>query len=155
MTTRPGPLVRAARAIGDFDNPFYDEERQRDVWNEASAFGFQLVLIATLLATTVTIWVVGAPALRYVQGAVILVGLASILTIGYASRLGVDVTQPQRLVRVRMVPVALVLVALIVGMLRASATDLSASTVAGMVTGAAVVAGLAGAAYGFRRRTGS
>ena len=32
----PGWFVRAAAAIGDLSNPFYGEERQRDVWNEAS-----------------------------------------------------------------------------------------------------------------------
>ena len=42
--TRPDPFVRVAQFIGDFGNPFYDEERQRDVWNEACAFGLQLLL---------------------------------------------------------------------------------------------------------------
>ena len=46
--THPDPLIRVAQFIGDFGNPFYDEERQRDVWNEACAFGLQLLLWSTL-----------------------------------------------------------------------------------------------------------
>ncbi len=30
-------FVRAAAAVGDLGNPFYDEERQREVWNEAAS----------------------------------------------------------------------------------------------------------------------
>ncbi len=37
-------IVRSAELIGDLGNPFYAEERQRDVWNEASAVGLQLLL---------------------------------------------------------------------------------------------------------------
>ena len=33
----PSWFIRTAAVIGDLSNPFYGEERQRDVWNEASA----------------------------------------------------------------------------------------------------------------------
>lgn len=33
-------FVRAAAVVGDLDSPFSAEERDRDVWNEASAVGF-------------------------------------------------------------------------------------------------------------------
>ncbi len=54
-STRQDPLVRMAHVVGDFGKPFYAEERQRDVWNEASAFGFQLVLWCALVVCTATV----------------------------------------------------------------------------------------------------
>lgn len=139
---RSSPFVRAARFVGDFGNPFYEEERHRDVWNEASAFGFQLALVTALLFSTVCIWLVGRPALPYVQLGVGLTGAISGATVLYAQRLGVDVLQPQRLNRARMVPMVVLLVVLVAGMLRASSTSSwSWSTAAGAVTGAAVAAG--------------
>ena len=137
------PLVRAARFVGDFGNPFYDEERQRDVWNEASAFGLQMLIWTTLVAASVTVWVVGRPSLPYVQGGMLLLGASCLLSIGYASRLGVDVTAPTRLLRWRMVPCVLVLVALVLGMLRAASPDLDLATALGAVTGFCAVAAVA------------
>lgn len=58
------PLVRAGHFVGDFGSPFYGEERQRDVWNEAQAFGLQLAVWATLTAATITVWSVAPPCLR-------------------------------------------------------------------------------------------
>src|SRR5919112_6877143 len=87
--TRPDPFVRVAQFVGDFGNPFYAEERQRDVWNEACAFGLQLLLWLTLGAAVVVVWVVGAPAVPYAQGALVLLGTVSLLTIAYAHRRGV------------------------------------------------------------------
>jgi hypothetical protein len=37
-------FVRVAAVIGDLSNPFYGEERQRDVWNEASAVALQVLI---------------------------------------------------------------------------------------------------------------
>jgi hypothetical protein len=130
-STRPDPFVRVARFIGDFANPFYDEERQRDVWNEACAFGFQLLLWLVLTAGAVVVWVVGAPAVPYVEGALGILGTVCLLTIGYAHRLGVRITDPLRLLRLRLLPYVGLLAVLLVGMARAS-TDAR-----GFVTGAA------------------
>jgi len=116
---RSDPLVSFARLVGDFGNPFYDEERQRDVWNEASAFGFQLVLWCSLLASTVLVWAVGAPALPYAMGLVVLVGSASLLTLGYAQRLGISLTGT-RMMRARMLPLLVLMLALAGGLVRAS-----------------------------------
>ena len=137
------PLVRAARFVGDFGNPFYDEERQRDVWNEASAFGLQLMIWMTLVAATVTVWVVGRPSLPYVQGGLLLLGVSCLLSIAYATRLGVDITAPAHLLRWRMVPYLLGVVVFAVGMLRAVSPELDLSTVLGAITGFAVTAGVA------------
>lgn len=70
----PGPNVRAAeqprfdrslRWIGDLDHPFYSDERNRFVWYEASAIGFQLVLIGSFLTVGLSLWVGGSAALPY------------------------------------------------------------------------------------------
>ena len=142
-TAQSSPFVRAARFVGDFGNPFYEEERHRDVWNEACAFGFQLALVSALLFSTACIWLVGRPALPYVQMGLGIAGAISWATILYAQRLGVDVLQPQRLQRARMVPMAVLLVVLVAGMLRASGSTSpwSWSTAAGAVTGFALAAG--------------
>ena len=62
---RDGWFVKAAATIGDLGNPFYREERQRDVWNEASAVGLQLVLWLGLGTVAAMVWLGGPPALPY------------------------------------------------------------------------------------------
>jgi len=154
-TVQSSPFVRAARWVGDFGNPFYEEERHRDVWNEASALGFQLFLITALLFSTVCIWLIGRPALPYVQLGVVVTGVISGTTLLYARRLGVDVLQPQRLNRARMIPVAALTVVLVAGMLRATgdgASSWDAATAAGAATGAALALGLGAVAVRWARR---
>jgi hypothetical protein len=129
-------LIRVAQFIGDFGNPFYDEERQRDVWNEACAFGLQLLLWSTLGVLAVAVWVVGEPAVPYAEGALVVVGAVCLLTIGYAHRLGVRLTDPARLLRLRLLPYVVLLAALLLGMARAS--DASRGFVVGAGTGALV-----------------
>lgn len=142
-STRPDPLVRLAHVVGDFSNPFYAEERQRDVWNEASAFGFQLVIWTTLAIGTATVWLVGAPAVPYVAGALALLGVVCGLSVAYAQRLGVDLTGREHMARWRMLPYALLVLLLVVGLLRAQAEPVELSTLAGVGTGAGVGALLA------------
>jgi hypothetical protein len=89
-TRRGDWFVRTAGVIGDFGSPIYTEERQRDVWNEASAFGFQLLLWVIMLAGTVAVWTVGAPAVPYGLAFLGLAGLVSTAVVVYAKRLGVD-----------------------------------------------------------------
>jgi len=136
--TRTDPLVRLARVVGDFGSPFYDEERQRDVWNEASAFGLQLVLWTTMLSATLAIWIVGAPAVPYVVAALCLLGAVCMLTIGYAQRLGVTVTDPGRMLRLRLLLYILLFLALCAGLLRAAflRETFSASFAVGLASGA-------------------
>jgi DNA segregation ATPase FtsK/SpoIIIE-like protein len=52
---------RITRTIGDLGSPFYAEERQRDVWNEASAVGLQVTLWSALVVAFAMSWF-GAPA---------------------------------------------------------------------------------------------
>jgi hypothetical protein len=131
------PLVRAAHFVGDFGSPLYGEERQRDVWNEAQAFGLQLAVWATPTAATITVWSVGGAAVPYVLGALALIGVVCLLTVVYAQRLGVDVAQPQRLLRLRLVPYGVLVLALVAGVLRAQ-NDGSVSFIAGVTSGALV-----------------
>ena len=137
-STRQDPLVRMAHFVGDFSNPFFAEERQRDVWNEASSFGFQLVIWTTLAVGTATVWLVGAPAVPYVGAALALLGVVCGLTVAYAAHLGVDLTGREHMARWRMLPYALLVLALVVGLLRAQEEPLELSTLAGVVTGASV-----------------
>ena len=86
----PDAFDRLTTRIGDLDHPLYAEERQRDVWNEASAVGFQLLLWALLVAAVVSVWVGGADAVPYTLGMTLPIGLASIVAVSYAARRGVD-----------------------------------------------------------------
>ena len=148
-------FVRTAAFVGDFGNPFYREERQRDVWNEASAVGFQLILWLTLVAAAVAVWAVGAPALPFAALAVGVVGLASLVTIAYATRLGVTLTGADLVLRPRLVPYAVVVVVLTVGTLRAAPPDGTFSssflTGAGIGTAAALLVLLVRALLAQRR----
>jgi lysylphosphatidylglycerol synthetase-like protein (DUF2156 family) len=151
-------FVRAATVIGDLSNPFYREERQRDVWNEASAVALQVVLWLSLLAATVAVWVVGADALPYVNTLMVIIGVASWIAFLYAWNLGVN-AETSRARWPRLALLGVVVVLLLAGMLRASAVGSLVddwSSIAGMVTGFAVVAVLfTVTARLARRRAGS
>ena len=148
-TIRQDPFVRAAQVVGDFANPFYAEERQRDVWNEAQAFGLQLAVWVMLSAGAISVWWVGAAVVPYVLTALGLLGLVCVLTLAYAQRLGVDVASPQRLLRLRLMPFGVIVVVLAGGLVRAQQSG-SADFVAGAAAGAVVAVLIV--ALSFRRR---
>lgn len=87
---RRSRFVRAASVVGDFDSPFYDEERDRDVWNEASAIGFQLLLWGVPLIAAASLWIVGSAALLPIGLLLGLWGAAAAVVLSYAQRFGVD-----------------------------------------------------------------
>jgi hypothetical protein len=120
---RSGWLVTAAGIVGDLGSPFYREERQRDVWNEASAVGLQAVLLLGLVAATGMVWLGGAPALLYAAVVLTVVGLAIWLTILYAAALGVTIDDRAGLLRLRLVPYAVLLVLFLVGAARVAPSD--------------------------------
>lgn len=146
--TKSSVFMRVASAVADFGDPFYSEERQRDVWNEASAFGFQLLLWGGLLLSTVMLWAGGRDALPYAYGLLVVTGLASAMTVGYARRLGVDATARKFRSRSpsRLVLLVVVLVALLLGLVRsvvlsvsgAAGSFMSGSTLTGFVTGVVI-----------------
>jgi hypothetical protein len=154
----PSWFIRMAGVIGDLSNPFYGEERQRDVWNEASAVALQVLLCLNLLAATAAVWIVGADALPYVYALLAMIGIASWIAILYSWSLGVHVEERKRLSRRRLVPALVVAVLLAAGMLRAQTGQVLAdwSAVAGMITGmAAVLAVFTAASWYARRRAGA
>jgi hypothetical protein len=148
-------FVRAAAVIGDLSNPFYAEERQRDVWNEASAVALQVLLWLNLVAATAAVWIVGADALPYVYALLVMIGIAGWIAILYSWSLGVHVEDRKWVPRRRKIAVLVVGVVLAAGMLRAQTGHVLAdwSTLAGMVTGvAAVVVVFAAVSWYVRRR---
>ena len=142
-STKRSAFMWFATAVADFGDPFYAEERQRDVWNEASAFGFQLILWGGLTLGAAMLWIGGRDALPYAQALVGVIGLAAAMTIGYARRLGVEASGNWSRSRGRYLLLALVMGALLSGLLRATGSgdglDGDLSTIAGAFVGAATV----------------
>lgn len=91
-------FVRAASVLGDFDSPFYDEERDRDVWNEASAVGFQVLIWGLPLVAAASLWIVGAAALLPVGLLIAVWVIAAHVVLSYARRFGVDPTSRTSLI---------------------------------------------------------
>lgn len=69
-------LIRTLRFVGDLDDDFYRDERQRDVWNEASAVGLQVMLWTSLAAAATLSWFAGR------TGAWVALGLLAVWLIG-------------------------------------------------------------------------
>jgi hypothetical protein len=138
-------FVRAAAVIGDLSSPFYAEERQRDVWNEASAVALQVLIWLHLLTATAVVWLVGADSLPYVYALIAMIGVAGWVAILYSASLGVHVEKKTGTSRRRLVPVLVLALALAAGMVRAQVGDFSVdgwSTVAGMATGVGLAVGV-------------
>lgn len=140
-------FVVAAAKVGDLTSPFYEEERHRDVWNEASAVGLQLTLwLGTALATAM-LWIGGAAALPYGLALVVLVNLVAGFTLLYASRLGVQVDETTSFSSRRMIPYYGLLVLLVAGAIRALVLGGAGASMAyGVGVGASV--GFAAAVWG-------
>ena len=135
-TIRTSWFIRVASAVADFGSPFYAEERQRDVWNQASAFGFQTFVWSSLVLSSAMLWIVGGPAVGFALALLLMTGLVSALVIAYAHRLGIDPKDPSRMRRPRTVVVAMLVLVLTGGLVRA---DESAS----MPSRLSVIAGMA------------
>jgi hypothetical protein len=116
---RDSRFVRLAGAVADLGNPFYREERQRDVWNEASAVGLQLMLWLGLAAAAAMVWFIGAAAMTYAAGLLAMLGIGSWVSVLYAQALGVRVTGLGQVLRLRLIPYLVLLLLFVVGALRA------------------------------------
>jgi hypothetical protein len=149
-----GWFVRAAAVIGDLSSPFYAEERERDVWNEASAVAFQVLIWLHLIAATTAVWIVGAGALPYVYALLGMIGIAGWIAILYSWSLGVHLAGRKRMSPRRLVPVVVLALLLAGGMFRAQTGRVVAgpSTLAGFVTGVAAVVAVFTVARWYARR---
>ncbi|KSZ57593.1 hypothetical protein Z045_16615 [Rhodococcus pyridinivorans KG-16] len=150
-------FVKTARFIGDLDDEFYRDERQRDVWNEASAVGFQLSLWIALVAAALLPWLAGRLGAWTALGILVAWFVVSIVTQLYARQRDVDLYATAKLWRPRSTAAAglyLVGVAGIFLQLRYESHPFEndAATWAGRVVGAAVAIVLAGLALAWSRR---
>ncbi|MCX6477635.1 DUF2029 domain-containing protein, partial [Rhodococcus sp. (in: high G+C Gram-positive bacteria)] len=84
-------MMKAMRFVGDLDDDFYKDERQRDVWNEASAVGFQFAYWITLIAAAILPWVAGRTGAWISLGLVIGWFVCSMVVLRYAQAHDVDV----------------------------------------------------------------
>lgn len=133
---RGGRFMRFAATVGDLSNPFYAEERQRDVWNEASAVGFQVMLWLGMIAATVMIWLGRGSAVPYAVGVFVVLGIASSIALGYARRLSVDVDATLRLWRWTTVLYAVLMLLFFLGVARAAVdAPIPSSVLIGFATG--------------------
>jgi len=149
---REGWFVRTAGRIGDLGSPFYDEERQRDVWNEASAVGFQLVLWLLPAAATLSVWVGGATAIPYALVMFLASGLASWVVTAFAQARGINMRAAEgiTLLRWRLLAYLVLLVAFCAGLLRATPeSSFGRGASWGLLAGAVI--GIAAVAWSQRR----
>jgi len=129
-------FVRTAAMVGDLSSPFYREERERDVWNEASAVGLQVDLLLGIAAATAMVWIGGATALPYAIAVLILAAAGSGVAMSYARRLGVRVTDSGSVMRLRLIPYVALLTLFLLGAVRAAPSSrFGAGFVWGMVAG--------------------
>ena len=94
-------FVRAARFVGDLDDEFYADELQRDIWNEASAVGFQSLLWIGLISGAILPYAAGVAGAWVALGLFFTLITVSLVVLGYAKVRGVDMYASQKLVRAR------------------------------------------------------
>jgi hypothetical protein len=148
---------RAARVVGDLDHPFYAEERQREVWNEASAVGMQTMLSGSVVLACAMTWLGGGELLPWAVALLGLVGAASWFMVAYANRQGVSGFENVRVARPRTFVFLALYVATIVGAFVRGGVSLDGSTAAGVAVGmvAGAVAGGTALVVGRRRASRS
>ena len=138
-------MMKALRFVGDLDDDFYKDERQRDVWNEASAVGLQSVFWAIFVSSAILPWGAGRTG-AWISLALLIVALfGSLITIIYAKRRDVDVYLLSTYGRPRVViSIALYLVAAVGIMARLEFDSYEeSSTWVGALVGAIIGGGIA------------
>lgn len=85
-TNSPKSVETALRWIGDLDHPFYNDERQRFVWYEASAIGFQLLILLMFGLAGIAMLVAGVSALPIVLAMVVPIATAAAVVRWYSER---------------------------------------------------------------------
>ncbi|WP_032401814.1 hypothetical protein [Rhodococcoides fascians] len=94
-------FVTAARFVGDLDDEFYADELQRDIWNEASAVGFQSLLWIGLIGGAVLPYAAGVTGAWMALGLFFVLISVSFVVLGYARERGIDMYASQKLRRSR------------------------------------------------------
>ncbi|MBS9371721.1 DUF2029 domain-containing protein [Rhodococcus sp. B50] len=150
-------FLKAARVIGDLDDEFYRDERQRDVWNEASAVGFQLTQWVALAAAALLPWLAGRPGAWTAIGILVAWFIVSIVTQLYARQRDVDLYATAKLWRPRSAAAAALYLVGVVGIFLRLHYDSEPfendlATWAGRITGAAVALALLGGGFAWNRR---
>ncbi|MFI8568414.1 hypothetical protein ACIGGF_17840 [Rhodococcus sp. NPDC078407] len=102
-------FVRAARFVGDLDDEFYADELRRDIWNEASAVGFQSFLWIGSIAGAVLPFAAGVTGAWVALGVFLVLTSVSFVVLGYAKARGIDMYASQKLRRARLVFAGLLL----------------------------------------------
>lgn len=95
-------FVKAARFVGDLDDEFYADELQRDIWNEASAVGFQTLLWTGLIAAAVLPFAAGVTGGWVALGIIAAMIAAAWVVLGYTRSRGIDMYTVQKLRRPRL-----------------------------------------------------
>ena len=103
-------FVKAARFVGDLDDEFYADELQRDIWNEASAVGFQSMLWIGLIVGAILPFAAGVTGAWVALGIYVVLTVVAFVVLGYARARGIDMYTAQELRRVRMGLAAVLLV---------------------------------------------
>lgn len=136
-------FTRTMRFVGDLDDEFYDDERQRDVWNEASAVGFQLFYWAALVSAAVLPWVAGEVGAVLACGVFAVSAVIGCATLLYSGVRGVNLYTASRMFRLRGVVAAAMILIGFVGVEHRLNPDLFAesSSWAGAITGGVVGGG--------------
>lgn len=147
-------LMRIARVVGDLDDEFYADERQRDVWNEASAVGFQFLQWSALLIGALLSWFGGRTGAHVAIGVLAVWFVSSLVVIAYAKARDVDVHVDAKTLRPRVVLAMVLYLAGVVGIWLQLADPLGeeAETVVGAIVGGIVGGGVAVALIAWNRR---
>jgi uncharacterized 2Fe-2S/4Fe-4S cluster protein (DUF4445 family) len=147
-------FLKAARVVADLDDDFYHDERQRDVWNEASAVGFQLFQWCALAVGAILPWVAGRAGAHIAIGVLATWFVLSMVTIAYARAQDVDVYATAKTLRPRTVFAVVLYLAGVAGIYveLANPVGYDSATWAGMAVGAFVGAGAVAAVLVWVRR---
>ncbi|MFD3812423.1 DUF2029 domain-containing protein [Rhodococcus sp. NPDC058639] len=147
-------FLKAARVVADLDDDFYQDERQREVWNEASAVGFQSFQWTALVAGAVLPWIAGRGGAMVAIGILAAWFVLAMVTIAYARARDVDVYATMKTLRPRSIFAVTLYLAGVAGIYIELADPFryDGATWAGMVVGALVGGGAAATVLMWVRR---
>lgn len=141
-------FVKAMRFVGDLDDEFYADERQREVGNEAAAVGYQALNWALVIAAAILPWTAGRTGAWIAMGLLIAWALVGLMVMLYSRALDLDLYAVTPLWTLRSIVMSAVYLVGAVGVLMRLVAD-DAATWSGVWVGMA--AGAAGAGFGIWR----